>query len=290
MPNSAACLIELVVSRPALARPMILGLGALRLQQERGKIRRIQGNADRTEHLAATRGDDLADVPFKRIAECIVRGQEEPAVATPLSPARRRCRPQARGCRMPSGSHKGVQASPVMREVAAPTTISIFFFSLEKLLDRQRHRRRRQFGDHVDIFVVVPAPRDAGGEIRLVLVVARDHLDLLAEQRCRQNPRSPSLRFDGIFSAVIRVDAGLVVENTDLDTLRGSRLGEQKTADRKQPPALSISSFVSPGNCCCPHDIHPAAGRSISVRQVAYQFAAGVLRAGRGSARPRTTM
>src|SRR5260221_14715807 len=96
MPNSDACLIELVVSRPALASPMIFafelcacnrndekseefkgmrqggGLGphslellrfrfrALRLQQERREIGGVQGNADRAHHPAPLFPDEIA--------------------------------------------------------------------------------------------------------------------------------------------------------------------------------------------------------------------------------------
>ena len=58
-----------------------LGLGVLRLQQEGGEVRRVEGHADRAQHLAALRSDDVAGVLFQRIAEGVVRGQEEPCVA-----------------------------------------------------------------------------------------------------------------------------------------------------------------------------------------------------------------
>lgn len=56
-------------------------------------------------------------------------------------------------------------------EVAAPHYDVDFLLFLGKLLHRERYRRVRELGDHVDALGVVPAARDGGGEIRLVLVV-----------------------------------------------------------------------------------------------------------------------
>jgi hypothetical protein len=55
-----------------------------------------------------------------------------------------------------------------------------FLLLLRKLVNRERDRGGRQFGDHVDAFDVVPAPRNGAAEIRLVLVVGGDDLDLVA--------------------------------------------------------------------------------------------------------------
>jgi hypothetical protein len=74
-----------------------------------------------------------------------------------------------------------VQAEPVSAGVDEATTISIFFFSAGDLLHRKRYRRQREVGDHVDALGVVPAARDGGGEIWLVLVISVDQLDLLAK-------------------------------------------------------------------------------------------------------------
>ena len=60
---------------------------ALRLQQERGEVRRVQGDADRAEHLAAIGLDDLAGVLFQRIAESVVGGQEKPGIAAGFTSA-----------------------------------------------------------------------------------------------------------------------------------------------------------------------------------------------------------
>ena len=43
------------------------------------------------------------------------------------------------------------------------------------VLHRKPDRRHRHVDDQVDLIDVVPAPRDAGADIRLELMVADDH-------------------------------------------------------------------------------------------------------------------
>jgi hypothetical protein len=75
MPNSAACLIEFVVSPPAFAADD-LRLRRLRLQQERAEVLVVERNAHLAEHLAAVLQHDGFGVAFERVAECVVGGQE----------------------------------------------------------------------------------------------------------------------------------------------------------------------------------------------------------------------
>ena len=77
------CLLDriLLVSPPALASPTIFAFEALRLQQERGEIGVVEGHLDRAEHLAAVLFDDRRGVALQRMAERVIRGDEEPAVA-----------------------------------------------------------------------------------------------------------------------------------------------------------------------------------------------------------------
>ena len=97
-----------------------------------------------------------------------------------------------------------------------------------QIVDRERDRGRRQLGDHVDAFDLVPAPRDGGGEVGLVLVVGGDHLDLLAEHAAAEILHRHLGGLERPCAAVIGVDAGLV----DLDALRRGRPGKQQPAGR----------------------------------------------------------
>ena len=84
MPNSAACLIELVVSPPALARPMILAFEACACSRNDEKSDGVQRMLDAADHLAAVGRDDRGGVALERRAEGIVGGEEEPGVAAGL--------------------------------------------------------------------------------------------------------------------------------------------------------------------------------------------------------------
>ena len=61
-----------------------LGLGGLRLQHEGRQVRRRERRPHRAQHLAAVLGDDGGGVAFQRVAEGVVVGDEEPAVAAAL--------------------------------------------------------------------------------------------------------------------------------------------------------------------------------------------------------------
>jgi len=97
----------------------------------------------------------------------------------------------------------------------------------------ERHRGCRQLGDHVDAFDLIPAPRDGCGQVRLVLMVGGDHLDLLAEHAAAKILHRHLGGLERPFAAVIGIDAGLIVQNSDLDTLCRCRSGKQSNACRK---------------------------------------------------------
>ena len=84
MPNSCACLIEFVVSPPALASPMILAFEACACNRNDEKSGRVERHVDAAEHLAAVRLDDRGGVALQRVAEGVIGGDEEPGVAARL--------------------------------------------------------------------------------------------------------------------------------------------------------------------------------------------------------------
>ncbi|MEY9241867.1 hypothetical protein ABIF27_002522 [Bradyrhizobium elkanii] len=244
MPNSAACLIELVVSSPALASPMILGLRALRLQQEGREVRRIERHADRADHLALLRHDDVAGVLFQRVAEGVVGGQEEPGVAT-------RLRQRAAG---PDGERAGV-IGPVeavgragiardARGRRANHDVDLLLF-LRQLLHRERDRRRRELGDHVDVLDLVPAPRDRGRKVRLVLMVGGNDLDLLSQHLAAEILDRHPRGFKRIFAAVVGIDAGLIVQDADLDALGHRRRRKHQAASRDRGQKSGLHFMLS---------------------------------------------
>jgi hypothetical protein len=97
---------------------------------------------------------------------------------------------------------------------------------LRQIVNGERDRGRRQLGDHVDAFDLVPAPRDAGGQISLVLMVGGDHLDLLVKHVAAKILDGHLGRFERPPAAVVGIDPGLIVQNANLDALRRRRSGK----------------------------------------------------------------
>jgi hypothetical protein len=88
------------------------------------------------------------------------------------------------------------------------------------LLHRQCGAGIRQVHDQLDAFGVVPAPGDPGGDIRLVLVIAADRLDRLAQHGAAQFLDRHFGGGEGPRAALVGKIAGHVVEHADGDRLR----------------------------------------------------------------------
>ncbi|MGY3531085.1 hypothetical protein ACVISU_003853 [Bradyrhizobium sp. USDA 4452] len=139
-----------------------------------------------------------------------------------------------------------MQASPEMREVArAHHDVDLLLF-LRQLLHRERDRRRGELGDHVDVLDLVPAPRDRGRKVRLVLMVGGDDLDLLSQHLAAEILDRHPRRFERIFAAVIGVDARLVVQDADLDTLGHCRRRQHQAACRNRSQKSRLHCYVLP--------------------------------------------
>src|SRR6266404_3872867 len=81
MPNSLAALIALTRSEPAFERAITLAPEFWSLQQEGGEVARVQRMADGAEDSSAERRHHLGSVALELMAEGVVDGDEEPAVA-----------------------------------------------------------------------------------------------------------------------------------------------------------------------------------------------------------------
>ena len=134
---------------------------------------------DAAQHLAAACSDHRSGVALERRAERIIRGQEEPGVAAGL------------GQRLAGavGKHVGivgerdrVRRAGLAGEVGAGGAgveqHRVLF--LDKVTHGQCDAGIRRVGDRIDLVVVDPLPGDVDADIRLVLVVAADDLDLPA--------------------------------------------------------------------------------------------------------------
>jgi hypothetical protein len=97
-------------------------------------------------------------------------------------------------------------------------------------LHRKRDRRQGKVGDHVDALDVIPTARDGGSEIKLVLVVGVDQLDLLTEHAAAKILDRHLRGFDRPLAVKIGECSRLIGENADLDALRRRRRAcEHKT-------------------------------------------------------------
>ena len=179
MPNSAACLIELMVSPPALASPMIFAFEDCACSRNDEKS--VPGNGWRTRptHLAAVLLDHRRGVALERVTEGIVGGEEEPGVAAGLHDRLAGAVGERPGVVGPvdrvgrafgAGQVGGGRARDQEHLVLVP----------DDLVDRERDRRGRHVDDDVDLVDVDPRAHDVGADVRLVLVVGADDLDLHA--------------------------------------------------------------------------------------------------------------
>ena len=89
-------------------------------------------------------------------------------------------------------------------------------------LHGERHRRRGQFHDGVDLFGIIPLTGDIGGNVRLVLVVGGDNLNRCVQHLAAEILGSHLRCFIGPFAAKIRINTGLVIEDADLDLAVGN--------------------------------------------------------------------
>ncbi len=220
-----------------------LGLGALRLQQEGGEVRGVERNADRADHLAALGLDEIAGVFLERIAERVVGGHEEPAIAAGFHQRAAGAERQRVGIVGPVETVGLAGVAGQARRRRTDHDVDLFLL-LRQLVDRERDRRGRQFRDHVDVLDIIPAPRNGTAEIRLVLVIGGDDFDLLAEHLAAEILDRHLGGLERPFAAVIGVDPRLIVQDADLDALRRGRRGQQKTTRRNGGQQSRLHLFL----------------------------------------------
>ena len=222
-----------------------LRLGALRLQEEGREVGGVEREEHVAEHLAPAGRDDLAGVLLLRVTGGIVHGDEEPGVGAGLHQrAARRDRERVRVIGPVEAVGRAGRAGQRRRR-RGHDDIDLFPLGGDSL-HRKRDRGQGEVGDHVDAFDVIPAARDGGGEIKLVLVVGVDQLDLLAEHAAAEILDRHFRGFDRPLAVKIGVCSGLIGENADLDALRRGRRARKHTAggDGGGTPDWSLSAPI----------------------------------------------
>ena len=208
-----------------------LRLRALRLQQERREIRRVERVTDRAKHLAAVGLHYIAGVLFQRMTEGIVRRQEVPGITARFHERAAGADRQCVGVERPVETVRRARRARDRRRGRADHDIDLLLF-LGDFLHRERDRRGRQLGDHVDAFGVVPLARNADRQIRLVLMIGRDDLDLAAQHLAAEFLDRDLRGLDRALAAVIGIDARLIIQDADLDALRQSRQRRRQAEGR----------------------------------------------------------
>ena len=176
--------------------------------------------------------DDVTGVLFQRITEGVVGGHEEPGIAARFHQRAAGANREGVGIVGPVEAVGLAGVAGQARGRRADDNVD-FFHLLRQIVNRERDRGGRELGDHVDAFDLVPAPRDGGGQIGLVLMVRGDHLDFLAKHAAAKILDCQLGGLERPLAAIVGVDAGLIVQNSDFDALRRHWPGEYQAAGRK---------------------------------------------------------
>ena len=153
-----------------------LGLGRLRLQQERREVVGVERMANLAEHLAAVLLDRRHGVALERVTEGIVGGEEEPGVAAGLHQRLAGAVGQHPGV---IGPVDGVGVAFRPGEVGSRRAGDDEHLVLGggDLAHRQRHAGVRRVDDQIDLVDVIPLVGKLRADIRLVLMIAGDEFD-----------------------------------------------------------------------------------------------------------------
>ena len=119
---------------------------------------------------------------------------------------------------------------------------------LGQALHGEGDRGGGELHDRVDLLGVVPLAGDVRGDVGLVLVVGGDDLDRRAEHRAAVVLGGHLRGLVGPLAAEVGVDAGLVVEDADLDLavrdfLRARREARPRPRARREVRGVSRSSL-----------------------------------------------
>ncbi len=183
------------------------------------------------DDLAAIRLDDGRGVVLERMAEGVVGGEEEPALAAALGDGTRRAGGKRVGVEDPLHRIGRAEFSGEIRRARRMGDEQLLLLPRD-LLDGEPDRRDRHVDDEVDVVGVVPLPRHRGADIGLQLMVRRDHLDRLA----RDLPAEIGDRHLGgghrACAGRVRGRAREIGQDADLDDIVGDLRGGGPRAER----------------------------------------------------------
>jgi len=198
------------VSSPALAKPMTFAPEACRSQRM----------PHAAEYLAAGGLHRLRGLFLQIMTEGVVGGDEEPLLAALLHDRLAEAATVGIGVVGPVHGIRRTLFAGQQHRACARSDEGLVLLRAHAG-DGKRDRRVRNVEDRVDAVVLVPAPRDADPDVRLVLMIRRDDLDRLARGLS-------AIVFDRHLGSDDRADAlvagewaRLVVQDADLHRILG---------------------------------------------------------------------
>ncbi|MNV28280.1 hypothetical protein D3C71_1194660 [compost metagenome] len=157
-----------------------LGLGGLRLQEERRKIVRCARMLDRAQGLAARLFDGVFGIGLQGVAEGVVGRQEVPLLHAGLGQRAARAVGQRIGVVGPlRGGCRAGLACQVRRAGRGRQEGDVG--GARDFLHSQRHGRGGHVDDGLHVFLIDPAARGGRTHVRLVLVVGGNDFNLAAQ-------------------------------------------------------------------------------------------------------------
>jgi hypothetical protein len=197
-----------------------LGLGGLRLQQERGEVRAGDRVAHAAYDLATLSLDHRHGVALQRMAEGVIGSDEVPALAAVFHDAVGHAGGIGIGV---VGPVHAVGRAGLARQVggACAGEDHHALHLAGQVLHRQCDRGVGHVQDQVHLVILVPAARGRHADVDLVLVVGRDHFDGLAQHGAAEILDGHLHGFHAKLAGQVGHHAGLVAQHADLHDVIG---------------------------------------------------------------------
>ena len=223
-----------MVSPPAVANAITSAPAAVGLQNEGCIVGAVDGNIDRPDNGPAAGLDHRGSVANHGLAQRIIGGDEVPFLAAVTGrDSRRSCAKRPR-YRKSTGSYWGSSISrsdrtrPRWRQSTPPWYPRTTSFTA---------RPTAEFGTSAiasTLILIDPSARDAGPDVRLVLVIGRDDLHLEIGVLLHEVFGGHLRSRDRSLASIVGIRPGSIVEHADLD---GPRLGECRADDKQMARA-----------------------------------------------------
>ena len=222
-----------MVSPPAFERRDDLRLRGLRLQQKGREVGGIERMAHGPHHLATGGRDERRGVALEGMPECVVGGDEKPAIPTLLHQRLADRRRKAVGVEAPVHAVRRTGFSGEIRGGGAGVDVN-GVVRARHLAHGEPHGRIGNVEDEVDALVLDPLPRDVGADVGLVLVVGEDDFDRPAQHLAAVILDRHARGVDRAHAGQIRVQSRLVVEDTELHRLLRDRGGGEPRSPQQE--------------------------------------------------------